>query len=192
MYKYQKVLLGLIFSTLFFHRSWSQTDLTGEFAITAGVGVSLVGTLFDIVTSVDGVDGKSKPVLNGMVEYNVYEQFHIGLGISHQGFSIDFDENNGNYRDDIRCINIGARGLFDIVQDENFTAYMGVRFSYTNWSASTTNQVAGYDPLDTFDLGSFGIQPLLGLTYYTNSPVGINAEIGWGVYYAAIGAKLRF
>ena len=170
----------------------AQDPYEGQIGLTAGVGASLVGTIFDVVTGTTGVEGSSSPVLNIMADYTFSELVSLGLAFSYQSYEIAFDDSQGDYVDNIRCINFGVRFLLHFVQNEDMDLYGGIRGSYTNWAANSTNTVAGYDPLREFTLRNVGLQPLIGGTVFFDSTLGINLEVApVGVYYAALGLHLR-
>jgi len=172
--------------------SHAQAHQQGEFALTAGIGNSFIGTIFDVVTNSAGVAGDALPVINVIVDYGVLDQISVGLGVSYQRYDIDFDDASGDYVDRVTCVNVGVRSLWHFYQSEALDLYAGIRLGYTNWSATSTNTVAGYDPLDPFTLLSFGIQPLGGVAYYFNENIGGNLELGIvGVYFFGLGLKVR-
>ena len=173
-------------------RLFAQAHQSGMINISAGVGGSLIGSLFDVVTNTSGIDGSNSPVINGMVDYGVTDRLSIGAAISYQSYEIAFDDSQGDYVDDINCLNIGARALIHLFNAEFFDPYLGVRAGLTNWGANSTSTVAGYDPLAAFDLNSVNFQLLLGMSYYFNESAGINFELGTGTYVIAIGAKFKF
>ncbi|MEM6629959.1 MAG: hypothetical protein AAF694_09825 [Bacteroidota bacterium] len=170
----------------------SQDTREGEIGLTASVGASLIGTIFDVVTGTTGVEGNSRPVLNIMGDYSFSDLVSLGLAFSYQSYEIKFDDSQGDFVDDIRCLNFGARLLLHVVRDEDIDLYLGLRGSYTNWAANSTNTVAGYDPLREFTLSNVGLQPVIGASVFFDGKLGANLELApVGVYYAAVGLHVR-
>ncbi len=160
----------------------------GTIGITAGVGTSLMGSLFSALQSPD-VDGSSTPVINGLIDFGVSKVFSIGGGVAYQSYSLNYlDE---NYKDTYTCLNIGIRGLFHFGRSEKFDFYTGARVSYTIWNFESTNNDPNYAMPDV-TLGSIGVQPLVGISYYFIPNLGINAEAGIGTYLVAGGIKAKF
>ena len=172
--------------------SQNQDEFAGDLGITAGVGSSLIGSIFDIVTNTTGVEGNSSPVLNIMADYSFSDLVSLGAAFSYQSYEIAFDDASGDYVDNIRCFNIGGRVLLHFLRNEDLDLYGGIRASYTNWGANSTNTLAGYDPLDPYTLSSVGLQPLLGVNVFVAPELGFNLELApVGVYFAAVGLHLR-
>jgi len=170
----------------------AQAHQQGEAVLTIGVGNSLIGTIFDIVTSASGTEGSSSPVINVMVDYGMIDMISLGVAFSNQQYRIEFDDSSGDFVDKIRCLNFGLRPLLHFYNSDNLDLYGGFRISYTRWSATSTNTVAGYDPLEPYSLSSVGFQPLGGVSYYFTDWAGLNMEVGLGgVYIFAVGARLR-
>ncbi len=172
--------------------TWAQAHQQGEIDITGGIGYSLIGTIFDIATSVSGNEGSPSPVINVMADYGLIDWVSIGVAFSNQQYKIDFDDSSGDFVDKIRCVNFGIRPLLHFYNSDVLDLYAGFRVSYTNWSATSTNTVAGYDPLADYSLSSVGFQPLGGISYYFTDFVGMNMELGLGgVYIFGVGVKVR-
>ena len=194
MGKKNLIIVISLFCTIYFslEKIVAQDTYEGQIGLTAGVGASLVGTIFDVVTGTTGVEGSSSPVLNIMADYTFSELVSFGLAFSYQSYEIAFDDSQGDYVDNIRCLNFGVRFLLHFVQNEDMDLYGGIRGSYTNWAANSTNTLAGYDPLREFTLRNVGLQPLIGVTVFFDSTLGANLEVApVGVYYAAVGLHLR-
>ncbi len=194
MGKKNLIIVISLFCTICIHniKIVAQDSYEGQIGLTAGVGASLVGSIFDIVTGTTGVEGSSSPVLNIMADYSFSELVSLGLAFSHQSYEIAFDDSQGDYVDNIRCLNFGVRLLLHFVQNEELDLYGGLRGSYTNWAANSTNTLAGYDPLREFTLSNVGLQPVIGASIFFDSTLGVNLELApVGVYYAAVGLHLR-
>ena len=188
-----KIVISL-FCTIFLisGKIHSQDTYEGEIGLTASVGASLVGTIFDVVTSTTGVEGNSQPVLNIMADYSFSDLVSLGLAFSYQSYEITFDDSQGDFVDNIRCLNFGARFLLHVLRNEETDLYVGLRGSYTNWAANSTNTVAGYDPLREFTLSNVGVQPVVGASVFFDGTIGANLELApVGVYYAAVGLHIR-
>ncbi len=185
---YAVFLLSLLYQV----NANAQAHQQGEVDLAIGIGNSLIGTIFDITTSISGTEGSSSPVINVMADYGVLNIVSVGLAFSNQQYRIEFDDSSGDFVDKIRCLNFGLRPLLHFYNSDNLDLYGGFRISYTRWSATSTNTVAGYDPLEPYSLRSVGFQPLGGVSYYFTDWVGLNMEVGLGgVYIFAVGAKIR-
>lgn len=169
----------------------AQAHEAGMKNITVSVGGSLIGSLFEVVTNAADVEGSNTPVIIGHVDYAFTDYFSLGAGVGYQGYKIEFGESAGDYIDNIRCLNFAVRPLVHVFNSEELDVYGGVRIGFTSWSANTTADIAGYDPLDAVDLGSFTFHPMAGVTYYFSEFLGANMEVGVGTYLAAIGIKAR-
>ncbi|MEZ4828597.1 MAG: hypothetical protein R3C61_20275 [Bacteroidia bacterium] len=181
----------IIFSVFSAGSLSAQAHQQGQLGITANVGYSLVSALFQLA-DISSDQITSIPVVTGMVDYGVADQFSIGGAVSYQSISAnDVDINQANVKNTLSCLNIGVRPLFHFGNSDDLDMYAGIRVGYTRWSASTTSTDPAYDPLETYNIpGLVSLQPLLGGTYYFG-PVGINGEIGLGTYIAALGVKVK-
>lgn len=185
------MILGFALSFATINTLQAQAHSKGQLGITANVGYSVIGALFQ-AASVGSDQITSIPVISGMVDYGVADQFSVGGAVSFQSISInDEDINGSNVKNTLSCMNIGIRPLFHFGNSDEADFYAGIRVGYTRWSASTNSTDPAYDPLDAYNTpGLVSLQPLLGGTYYFG-PVGINGEVGFGTYIAALGVKIR-
>ncbi|MEZ4775924.1 MAG: hypothetical protein R3D00_22280 [Bacteroidia bacterium] len=185
------MILGFALSFTTINTLQAQAHTKGQVGITANVGYSLIGALFQ-AASVGSDQITSIPVVSGMVDFGIADQFSVGAAVSYQSISInDVDINSNNVKNTLSCMNIGIRPLFHFGNSEEADFYAGIRVGYTRWSASTNSSDPDYDPLNVYNTpGLVSLQPILGGTYYFG-PVGINGEIGMGTYLAALGVKVR-
>ncbi|MDX2247210.1 MAG: hypothetical protein SF052_10560 [Bacteroidia bacterium] len=185
------MFLGLTLMFASVHSAKAQAHTKGQLGITANVGYSLIGALFQ-VASVSSEDVGSIPVISGMVDYGVADQFSVGGAVSYQSISVNTTDNlSAEVKNTLSCVNIGIRPLFHFGNSEELDLYAGIRVGYTVWSGSTTSNDPAYEPLEIYNIpGLISVQPLFGTTYYFG-PAGINAEIGLGTYIAALGVKVK-
>lgn len=194
-------------------RNVAAQNAKGQSVVTAGVGVSLVGLLFNAVKNTvnsqpgAGITLSSTPVIIGAYDYGVTDKFSMGFAVSYQSFGTTYTNytytNSQNvqvtipsYKDNVTRMNFGVRPLFHLGNNPNLDTYLGARISYTSWSTSTTNPDPYYNTGSTYDfIGASPIkfQTVLGLRYFFGDLVGINMELAIGPsYYLAGGINFRF
>jgi len=177
-----------------------------EIVITGGVGYSLGLTaakgVLNIPLRAAGLNKiKSTPIINGMVDYGVTENFSFGGAYSFHQWNWQ-DE----YQDTITNIstfgnvnaarhNIGIRGLFHFGSNENVDMYAGARIGYSLWRAKTDAANTHGESISEFVAppGIFTAQALFGARAYFNEWLGANVEFGVGTapYFLAGGLSFR-
>lgn len=194
--KKQLIFLTIItFSILSINTSrlQAQAHEKGQVGITVNAGYSLIGALFQLA-SVSSDQVSSIPVVTGAIDFGVADRFSIGGAVSYQSLTITTTEGNETVKDGINCVNVGVRPLFHFGNSDDLDLYAGIRVGVTRWSATTTRNDPDFDPLEEYSApGLVSLQPLFGGTYYFGEGnFGINGEVGFGTYLAALGVKARF
>jgi hypothetical protein len=195
-FKITALILVLAFGLGSFNTAQAQAHEQGQIGITAGIGYSLIGGLFDAVTDGDNVEGTGTPVINGMVDYGIGDKFSLGLAVSYQSFKAEysdylhFDFTQESFEEKWSCLSIGVRPLLHFGNSDNFGMYTGARVGFTTWSYSNSSNNITFIETDV-SLGTIGVQPLFGANIYFTDNIGMNMEIGIGTYLAAAGIKVR-
>ena len=213
----KKITLSLlaiasVFSFLTPQKASAQNS-QGQSVVTAGVGVSLVGILFnsvkDLVNSSPGatLTLKSTPVIIGAYDFGLADHFSIGAAFSYQQFSSSYTNYTytnsqnvtvtGTFSDKVTRINAGIRPLVHFGgSDPNLDGYMGARISFTQWSLTTNNPDPYYSVDDSYSftgLSPVKFQVVLGLRYFFTELIGGNMEVAFGPsYYFMGGINFRF
>ncbi|HEV7231202.1 MAG TPA: hypothetical protein VGO45_07740 [Bacteroidia bacterium] len=96
-----------------------------------------------------------------------------------------------NWVDTYDRYNLAVRLLYQFVQTKDFQMYFGVRGGYTWWSRRSTNPDPFYnfDPYNEYShifITPVSIQSVMGMRYFFNETIGINAEVGIGAPYALL------
>lgn len=176
-----------------------------EVVVTAGVGYSLSMALLKGVvnTSLRAADlneVKAIPILNGMVDYGVTENFSVGGAYSFHQWNWQDEYTDtagvttiGNVN--IARHNIGARGLFHFGSNDNIDMYAGARVGYSLWRLKADAANTEGESASEFDApsGIFTAQALFGARAYFNEIIGANVEVGVGTapYFIAGGLSFR-
>ena len=152
------------------------------------------------------VEVDSYPAWQGSYLYHPVPRLGLGVGISHQAFSIRYRdyqyESNGttlldNFTTRIQRLNIAALGLFYYTNGESLALYSGLRLGITRWSFDTNAEDINYTVgrFLKFALGTqFAPQLILigGRSYFTPH-WGANGEIAIGApHLFSLGASFRW
>lgn len=202
----KKILLSmLILGGILFSGNANAQRAQNEVVITAGVGYSLglsiLKTGINASLTTAGLNKmKTVPIINGMVDYGITENFSIGGAYSfHQWNWQD------QYTDSVGVTtignvnvarhNVGARGLFHFGSNDNVDMYAGARIGYSLWrlkadAANTEGESASEFAAPS---GIFTAQALFGARAYFNEFIGANVEVGVGTapYFVAGGLSFR-
>lgn len=202
----KKTLLMLLLAggVLSSHNASAQRE-QNEVVITAGVGYSLGMALFKGVMNTALRESnlneiKGTPIINGMVDYGITDNFSVGAAISyHQwNWQDQYTDTSGvTTMGNVRASrnNIGLRGLFHFGNNNRVDLYTGARVGYSLWrfkaDASNTNGESASD--FSAPAGIFTAQALFGARAYFNEIIGANFEFGIGTapYFLSGGLSFR-
>lgn len=201
----KKILLAAIVVTGLLSSKTAQSQTAqGEVNITAGVGYSLGMDLLKRVanTALEAADLnkiKGTPIINGMIDYGVTENFSIGGAYSyHQWTWTDRwkDTNNVSTTGNVKALrhNIGARALFHFGNSDNTDIYAGARVGTSIWQYSADASNTEGEQASDFSApgGVFTAQALFGVRAYFNEFIGANFEFGIGTAPYMIAGGLTF
>lgn len=200
----KKILLVAVATALMTTSTFAQKE-KGKSVVTAGVGYSLVGGLFNAVYSgYTDVKTSAVPALNAMYDYALTDKFSIGAAVTYQGFTVkyqgvtNYDANTGDFtygevKNTWSRLNVGLRPLLHFGKSENLDMYTGLRIGYSTWSYKS-NQYTNYPGYSEVNrVGGITFQGLFGMRYFFIPAVGINTEIAIGSpYLFSIGANFKF
>lgn len=202
----KKILLStLLLGGLLFSNQANAQRAQNEVVITAGLGYSVSMSLIKgaINTGLKAADLnqiKAIPLINGMVDYGVNENFSIGGAYTFHQW--DWED---QYTDTLGVTtmghvnvarhNVGARGLFHFGSNDNIDMYAGARVGYSLWRIATDGSNSNGESASDFTAPSavFSAQALFGARAYFNDFIGANVEIGLGTapYFIAGGLSFR-
>lgn len=201
----KKILLAaIVFAGVLNSNTAQSQTAQGEVDITVGAGYSLGMDILKraLNASLQAADLnkiKGTPIINGMIDYGVTDNFSIGGAYSyHQWTWTDRwtdtagVQTSGNVK--LLRHNIGARGLFHFGNNENTDLYVGARLGTSIWQysadASNTNgeQASDYSAPG----GVFTAQALFGVRAYFSDFIGANFEFGIGTAPYMIAGGLVF
>ena len=177
--------------------------------VQANIGFSTVGffaSLANHASVIANVEVNSHPAWQGSYLYHPVPRVGVGVGISHQAFSIRYRdyqyESNGttlldNFTTRIKRLNIAALGLFYYTNTESLSLYSGLRLGITRWSFDTNAEDINYTvgKFLKFALGTqFAPQIILiGVQSYFTPHWGMNGEIAIGApHLFSLGASFRW
>jgi len=176
-----------------------------QVVVTAGVGYSLGMQLFKGVlnTSLEAAGLakiKGTPIINGMVDYGITENFSLGAAYSFHKWNW-----NDSYTDTAGVIttgaasiqrqNIAGRGLFHFGNADNVDLYAGARIGTSLWKLTADGANSnGQSASDVaIPAGVFSVQALFGVRAYFTEVIGANFEFGIGSapYFVAGGIVIK-
>ena len=180
-----------------------------QMVITAGVGYSIgmaiiKGGINLGLTAASLGKASATPVINGMIDYGITENFSIGAAYSFNKFSwtdsyTSTDTTGATIINagtvDLARHNIGGRALFHFGSSETTDLYAGARLGTSIWKADySCVSTSGESSASDFSMpaGIFSIQALFGVRTYFNDFIGANFEVGIGTSPYFIGGGLVF
>jgi len=180
--------------------------------VTAGAGISLVGTVLKAVVvsatdnsttsaSMKNSGYSSIPALQVSYGYMVSKRISVGAAFSHQFFNID-DDISGEFVH-VKRTNFAVRGLIHYGGGSKIDMYSGVRLGMTNWNTDLKFNAPDDDPTVTqFNdviserLSGMKFAPQLiafGIRGYFTDNIGAFAELAFGPpSYLSAGVNFRF
>lgn len=202
----KKILLSmLVLGGVMFSQQANAQRAQNEVVISAGLGYSisqalLKGALNASLKAADLNEVKAIPIINGMVDYGVTENFSIGGAYSFHQWNWQDEYTDslgvttaGNVN--IARHNIGGRGLFHFGSNEKVDMYAGARVGYSLWRLKADAVNTEGESASEFNApsGIFSVQALFGARAYFNDFIGANVEIGVGTapYFVAGGLSFR-
>lgn len=197
-----------VFALSMFSNNVNAQRAQGEVDITVGVGYSLgmdiiKRALNAALKEADLNKIQGTPIINGMIDYGVTENFSIGGAYSyHQwGWTDRWTTTDSlgaqvTTTGDVKLSrhNIGGRGLFHFGNSDDVDLYAGARLGTSIWkyeaNASNTEgeQASDYSAPG----GVFTAQALFGVRAYFNEFIGANFEFGIGTAPYMIAGGLCF
>jgi len=200
-------------------KSAVQNDgIQGKFMINAGIGGNFLGTALSFKYQLssfwddraeDARFSKSvSPFYHLSVDYGLSRQFSVGVGFGYQTARVEISDYGGTtyqttfnsadypFVDSWQRIYMGVKGDYHILAKDNFSLYTGLRLGYNVYSIKST--VSPHYPTYTQELNvdpsPVSLQVHIGASYYFNSIVGFNAEVGLGIgvpYVATVGLAVK-
>ena len=176
----------------------------GEVDVTVGVGYSLGMNILRTAINLALVESdlekiQSTPIINGMVDYGITENFSLGGAYSFHRWSWDdrFTDTNGVTTTGNAVAmrhNIGARALFHFGENENVDVYAGGRVGTSIWRFDAAYSDSEGNSASEFNVpnGILSVQALFGVRAYFNEVVGANFEFGLGTSPYLIAGGLTF
>lgn len=177
----------------------------GEAAVTLGIGYSpglhILRSLANTALAESDLSKISAtPIINGMVDFGVTEDFSLGVAYSFLNWNwLDqyTDTNGMTQTADVSAMrhNIGARALFHFGESETTDLYAGARVGATIWNIRSNIDVDGENTSSNFEIPTLpvSVHALFGVRTYFNDYVGANFEfaLGTGPYMLAGGLVFR-
>lgn len=176
-----------------------------EVVITGGVGYSLGMAIVKGAVNLGLRESnlneiKGTPIINGMVDYGLTENFSLGGAYTFHQWSWE-----DQYTDTLGVTtmgnvsaarhNIGMRGLFHFGSNDKVDMYAGARIGYSLWRFKADASNSEGESASEFNApaGIFTAQALFGARAYFNEIIGANIEIGLGTapYFIAGGLSFR-
>lgn len=200
----KKVMFLFVISVLFICASTDNViaqKAEGQVVISAGVGYWMHSTSTPRLGLFQEKYIYSEPVLNGMIDYGIADFFSMGVAVSHQKMSIEW-ENRHYYVDtiwkmedvteELTRLNIGIRPLIHFIKHDNIGMYAGLRMSYSLWTYDHDSTDPEWND-DNLERTRMNIQLLFGLRAYFSDVIGMHMEIGMGgaPYVAAMGLSFK-
>lgn len=202
----KKILLSLlVLCGLLFSQNANAQRAENEVVVSAGLGYSLSMALLkgsiNLGLRESGLNEiKAIPIINGMVDYGITENFSVGGAYSFHQWNWQDEYTDsvgvttaGNVN--IARHNVGARGLFHFGSNEKVDMYAGARVGYSLWRLKADAANTEGESASEFRApgGIFTAQALFGARAYFNSVIGANVEIGLGTapYFIQGGLSFR-
>lgn len=199
------LLIAMCGVTIFSSKDASAQREQNEVVITTGVGYSIGMALFKGVLNTALRESnlneiRGTPIINGMVDYGINENFSIGGAVSFHQWNWDdryTDTSGVTTTGSVSAsrANIGLRGLFHFGSNERMDMYAGARIGYSLWRTKSNFSDSNGQSASDFSApaGIFGAQALFGMRAYFNEVIGANIEIGIGTapYFLSGGLSFR-
>lgn len=195
------VTLAVLFGSSFLSTAQRQE---GEVDITVGAGYSLGmnalrGLINIALVESDLEKVKSVPIINGMIDYGITENFSLGGAYSFHRWSWNdrFTDTSGVTTSGSATAmrhNIGARALFHFGENDDVDIYAGGRVGTSIWRFDASYSDSEGNSASDFSVpnGIFSVQALFGVRAYFNEFVGANFEFGLGTAPYLIAGGLTF
>ncbi|HXP51192.1 MAG TPA: hypothetical protein VN922_14635 [Bacteroidia bacterium] len=157
----------------------------GSMSFNIGAGYSLFSTPSNANNTGTGSQGSSLPVICGMFDYALVNNFTYGIGISYQYFT----EPNNVYTqpptitsyENIYVTNISIRALYHFGSSD-LEGYTGIRLGYSMW---TQTGYSGNPDNSGYPKNVPTFMALVGVRAKISNLIGIHLEVGIGSPYAA-------
>lgn len=204
--KMKKLLLCFIASGMLFSSSINAQREANQVVVTAGVGYSLgmqvlKGALNTSLTAAGLEKIKGTPIINGMVDYGLTENFSLGGAYSFHkwNWSDSYTDTAGVITTGSASIqrqNIAGRALFHFGNNEKVDLYAGARVGTSLWKITADGANSNGDSASDVAVpsGVFSVQALFGVRTYFTDVFGANFEFGIGSapYFVAGGLSFKF
>lgn len=176
-----------------------------QVVITAGVGYSLGLAALKALANTglrnnDLEEIKSTPLINGMVDYGITDNFSIGAAYTfHKWTWTDqYTDTSGvmtTGKATAQRQNIAGRALFHFGNADNMDMYAGARLGTSLWKFTAESNDSQGNSASDFSVpsGVFSVQALFGVRAYFNEFIGANFEVGLGTapYFIAGGISVK-